>query len=321
MKNISCRAALAAGLVFLAATILFAGPVFADKIVIGHRGACAYLPEHTLEGYALAYAMGADYVEQDLVLTKDGHFICRHDKCLGDTTNVEEIFPDRKRADGKWYAADFTLEEIKRLRAHERLDKRFPINASKFEVPTFEEAIELVQGLNKTCGRDVGIYPELKDPSWHRRAGLPMEEAFLKILDQYGYRGKDAKIYVQCFEPQTLKMLRNELKSALPQIQLIGSGKAGALFSTPEALDQIATYAEGIGPDILLIESTPGLVAEAHKRGLAVHPYTLRADLLPGKYKTFEEELEQFYFTYDVDGAFTDYPDKAARFLASKKNP
>jgi len=138
----------------------------------------------------MAYALGADYVEQDLALTKDGRFICVHDIHLEATTNVEEVFPDRKRPDGRWYVADFTLEEVKRLRAHERLPHRFPMGQSKFEVPTFEEAIELVQGLNKTCGRDIGIYPELKEPSWHRQAGLPMEESFLKVVGSTDTRAR-----------------------------------------------------------------------------------------------------------------------------------
>jgi len=317
-KKVFRRAIATVGLILLTTTILGAGPVFADKIVIAHRGASGYLPEHTLEAYTMAYALGADYIEQDLVRTQDGHFVCLHDIHLEGTTNVEETFPDRKRPDGKWYAADFTLDEIKQLRVHERLPSRFPVNASKFEAPTFEEAIELIQGLNQTRGRKIGIYPELKNPSWHRREGLPMEEAFLKILDRYGYKGKDAKVYIQCFEPATLKMLRNDLGCQAPQIQLIGGGKNEI---TADVLKQIATYAEGIGPDKKRIEGQADLVRLAHKQGLAVHPYTMRADLRPGKYKTFEDELEQFYFTYNIDGLFTDHPDRAARFLASKKNP
>ncbi len=311
-----CRYALLfAGILAL----LLSTPVLAaEKIVISHRGASGYLPEHTLEAYAMAYAQGADYIEQDLALTKDGRFICVHDIQLDSTTNVEEVYPDRKRPDGRWYAADFTLDEVKGLRVHERLPNRFPENASKFEVPTFEEAIELIQGLNKTCGRNVGIYPELKKPFWHKQAGFAMEEAFLEVVGRYGYTGKDAAIFVQCFEPPTLKRLRLELKSELRQIHLTGDealadpAKAGAL------LDQIAAYAEGIGPDKELIETTPEIVKWAHERHLEVHPYTLRADDVPAKYAQFDDELAQFYTAYDVDGLFTDFPDKAAQYLSKR---
>ena len=284
------------------------------KSVIGHRGACGYVPEHTLESYALAHAMGADYIEPDLVLTKDKVFICLHDIRLNATTDVEIVFPERKRDDGKYYAADFTLAEIKRLHAHERLKDRFPQGASSFEVPTFTEMIELVQGLNKTTGREAGIYPELKEPQWHRDHGLPMEEAFLALMTQYGYTGKTAKAFVQCFEPGPLKRMR-ELKSELPQIQLMGAEKEFVPMLTAEGLAEIAKYANGIGPDKGMIEKDPDLVKRAHAAGLLVHPYTLRKDLLPAKYSSFDNELNQFYNMYGVDGLFTDFPDLAAVFL------
>jgi glycerophosphoryl diester phosphodiesterase len=175
--------------------------------------------------------------------------------------------------------------------------------------------IELVQGLNKTAKRTVGVYPELKAPSWHRAQGFPMEEAFLKVVGEYGYEGADASIYVQCFEPDTLKRLRLELGSQLPQIQLIGDDPRSLPLLKPEGLDFVATFAEGIGPDKSLIEKQPEVVEEAHKRGLRVHPYTFRAEF-PGKgYSSMEQELEAFYFKYNVDGAFTDFPDKAVRVV------
>ena len=164
----------------------------AGRIVIGHRGASGYLPEHTLESYALAHGQGADYIEPDLVRTKDGAFICLHDIYLDATTDVATAFPGRARADGRYYAADFTLEEVRRMRVHERLDRRFPRGVSRFSVPTFEEMIELVAGLNRTTGRRAGIYPELKQPAFHRAAGMPMEEAFLEIVRRHGVGGPDA---------------------------------------------------------------------------------------------------------------------------------
>jgi len=304
-------ALLCLGLVIVAVFSASAGEGAAKPIIIAHRGASGYLPEHTLEGYAMAYALGADFIEPDLVMTKDGRFICLHDIHLKDTTNVEELFPDRKREDGKWYAADFTLEEIKRLSVHERLPFRFPAGTASFRVPTFEEMIELVQGLNKTTKRQVGIYPELKSPAWHRSQGLPIEEAFLEVAKRYGYEGKDALIFVQCFEQATLKRLRKDLGSELPQIMLMGDSSASLL--TPEGLDAIAGFAEGIGPEKSVIEKNPNIVIEAHKHGLKVHPYTFRLEFPGEGYATVEEELARFFFEYRVDGLFTDFTDIGVR--------
>jgi len=301
-----------------AITLVFAlafAAVADGKLVIAHRGASAYLPEHTLEAYAMAYALGADYIEPDLVRTKDGAFIALHDIRLEATTDVEQRFPGRKRRDGRWYAADFTLEEIKDLNVHERLPRRFPVGMSRFEVPTFQEVIELVQGLNASTGRDVGIYPELKMPAWHADQGLPMEDAFLEILGRYGYAGSEAKVFIQCFEPTAIKRIRYELHCQLPLIQLISGGGAQDRLVTKEGLQEVAAYADGIGPDKRRIEENPALIQWAHARALLVHPYTLRRDGLPSKYRTFTEELHAFYVTYDVDGLFTDFPGEAAAFL------
>ncbi len=285
------------------------------KQVIAHRGASGYLPEHTLEAYAMAHALGADYIEPDLVRTKDGHFICLHDIHLEATTDVEDRFPNRKRADNRWYAADLSLAEIKTLQAHERLPKRFPQGKSDFEVPTFQEMIELVQGLNQSTGRDVGIYPELKNPAWHKDAGLAMEADFLAILQKYGYVGKTARVFVQCFEAETLRNMRLELGSELPQIQLLSNHKIQDALVTQEGLDRIAEYANGIGPDRRRVEKNPQLVQWAHARGLCVHPYTLREDQRSKAFDSFAEELKQFYFVYDVDALFTDHPGAAAQVI------
>lgn len=286
-----------------------------DKIIIAHRGASGYVPEHTLEAYAMAHALGADYIEQDLVLTKDGAFICLHDIHLESTTNVEEVFPDRKRDDDRWYAADFTLAEIKRLRAEERLPNRFPQGKSNFSVPTFEEAIELIQGLNKSSGREAGIYPELKAPGFHDRAGLPMEEKYLAVLAQYGYTGPDAKVYVQCFEPNPLKKMRDELGSTLPQIMLIAGGKMSTSQLTDEGLQAIAKFANGIGPEKGLLESDPSLVQRAHAVGLKVHPYTVRRDQKPNDFETTVDEIRHVLFTRGADGLFVDFPDDGREAL------
>lgn len=287
----------------------------ADPVVIAHRGASGYLPEHTLEAYALAYGMGADFIEPDLVLTKDGHFIALHDIHLQSTTDVETRYPERHRDDGEWYAADFTLEEVRQLRAHERLKNRFPEEKSAFHVPTLEEVIELVQGLNETTGRNVGIYPELKEPSWHAKQGMPMEEKLLAVLNAYGYTGPESAIFVQCFEPDTLKKLRNELKCALPLIQLISSHKIQASMVTQEGIKEIAAYADGIGPDKSLVEKNPQLVTWAHENQLKVHPYTVRADSLPGGFATVDAEFDALFRECGVDGLFTDFPDLAIAYL------
>ena len=288
-----------------------------EKLVIAHRGASGYLPEHTLEAYAMAHALGAHYIEPDLVLTKDDVFICLHDIHLESTTNVEAVFPDRHRDDGRWYAIDFTLAEIKRLRAHERLKGRFPQDASRFEIPTFDEMIELIQGLNQGTDRDTGIYPEIKAPQWHADEGHPVEKRLLDVLTRYGYTSADSKVFVQCFEPDALKKIRFELGSPLQLIQLISDSAVHAALRTESAMTDIAVYANGIGPYKGDIEKNPKLVEWAHAKGLAVHPYTFRADSLPKKYATFSDELNRFFLEYKVDGVFTDFPDKVLDYLST----
>ncbi len=289
-----------------------------EKIVIAHRGASGYLPEHTLAAYAMAYAQGADYIEQDLVLTKDGHFICLHDIDLGGVTNVQEVFPDRKRDNGKYYAADFTLAEIRQLRAQARNARRFAPRLDGFRVATFVEAIELIQALNTSTGRTVGIYPELKQPAWHREQGLPLEAAFMELVTRYGYDSPDARIYVQCFEAPSLQLMRSDFGSQLPQILLTG-GDSDQPQLQAEGLMQVAAYAQGIGPSRSQIEKRPEIVALAHAAGLLVHPYTFATDAVASQYPSFDAEVQHFYFEYDVDGMFTDFPDAAHEALLAGK--
>ncbi|GAB3672656.1 glycerophosphodiester phosphodiesterase [Salinisphaera aquimarina] len=292
-----------------------------DKIVIAHRGASGYLPEHTLPAYAMAYALGADFIEPDVVMTADERLICLHDIHLESTTDVEQKFPDRARADGRWYAADFTLPEIETLAVTERTNPdgtrvfpgRFQAEANGFHVPTLRAVIEMVQSLNRETRRDVGIYPETKDPAFHDAEGLPLERKLLDTLAEYGYAGRDANVFVQSFDADNLKEMRSVMGSDLPQIQLIeGSGDAFDAMVTPDGLDEIATYADGIGPDKNRIADTDGaLVSQAHQRGLKVHPYTFRADQLPAGTRRLEDELRLYYHRYDVDGLFTDFADIA----------
>lgn len=285
-----------------------------SRIVIAHRGASGYLPEHTLAAYALGHGMGADFIEPDLVLTKDGHLICLHDIYLQATTNVEQLFPDRARDDGRWYAADFTLEEIRRLQAEERLGSRFPKGASRFAVPAFTEMIELVQGLNERTGRNVGIYPEVKAPAWHRKENLPIEEALLEVLGRYGYLDHEAPVFVQSFEEGSLRRLR-ELGSGLRQVFLMAEADQYRHFLSSGGIAGIAEFANGIGPAKTMLERQPELVEWAHDAKLTVHPYTFRADQVPDRYDSHEEELHRFLFDLAVDGVFTDFPDRARAVL------
>lgn len=283
----------------------------AEKVIIAHRGASGYLPEHTLPSYAMAYAMGAHYIEPDLAMTKDHVLICLHDLTLDATTNVADVFPGRQREDGKYYPSDFTLEEIRQIRTRERFPRRFPRETLLFQIPTLEEAIQLVQGLNASTGRDVGIYPELKDPSFYKGEDMPFAETLLELLTRYGYEGPEAKVYIQCFSPSTLVWLREELGTKLPLIQLISDNA----MLEGLGMEKIAGYAQGIGPNKKCIEDDPTLVARAHAVGLKVHPYTFRADLVPGQYGSIDEELRVFLFEHDIDGGFIDHPDRMKAVL------
>ncbi len=332
------RTSRLAMLFFLAVFVCLA-PALAsghEKAIVAHRGASAYLPEHTLEGYAMGYGQGAHYIEPDLMLTQDGVPIALHDRSLERTTNVAEVFPDRAREDGLFYAIDFTLDEIKQLAVIERVDRdtreltfpdRFP-NLHRelmFRVPTLAEIIELVQGLNVSTGRDVGIYPETKSSAWHAEQGYDFEAIVLDVLSAYGYTTAEDNVIVQSFESESLLRLR-ELGTELTLVQLIGGGAAYDPMVTAEGLDSIATFAQGIGPSMTRIIDGDGnwvndnfLVREAQARGLVVHPYTMRADRLPGYVETFDELLELFLFEAGVDGVFTDHPDLAIRFLRERE--
>jgi glycerophosphoryl diester phosphodiesterase len=313
-------------------------------LVIAHRGACGYLPEHSLAGKALAFGMGADYVELDAILTRDDVPIVFHDHYLDAMTNVAELFPGRKRADGRHYAVDFTLEEIKKLRLHERLDLesgsekhpgRFPaVSMARFEIPTLEEELDFIQGLNKSLDMEMGVYIEPKGPAYHRREGKDIGKAVIDMFHRFGYRSRESKCYIQSFEPDNIRYMRYTLKSDLKMVQLIGDvtweetpGVDYVRMVTREGLDEVAHYADLIGPwmNQVIVDNGKGskpvftnLVEWAHERNLEVHPYTFRADAMPSYVSTFDELLEIFLFKIKVDGIFTDFPDKAVHFLKTK---
>lgn len=304
-----------------------------NKVVIAHRGAPGYLPEHTLEGVAMAHAWGVDFVEPDVVLTKDNRAVILHDVHIDTTTNVANIYPKRKRQDGRYYAIDFTLKELKTLTVNERIDlrtgkqvfkMRFSLNKSRFEIPTLEEYIELVQGLNQTRNVDVGIYPELKSPEFHLKAKKDIAKIVLSILDRYGYNSEEANIYVQCFYPPTLRRLRNKLGAKMPLIALIAENSWNETsfdyekFKDEESLTEISKYIDGIGPYIPQLytkknnEISPSaLVMNAKKLNLKIHPYTHRMDQLPPEFKSSQELFDFLYDEAKVDGIFSDFGDKA----------
>ena len=311
-------------------------------IVIAHRGASAYLPEHTLAAKALAYGMGADYIEQDLVLTRDNVPIVLHDVHLDTISDVAKKFPGRARKDGRYYAIDFTIEEIKQLQCEERFnpksgdavyDGRFPKGWSSFQIPTFAEEIELIKGLNKSTGRNVGIYPEIKQPNWHRKQGKDISSIVIDVLEKYGYTDKTDLVYLQCFEADELKRIRGELKSKLKLVQLSGDGfptgdSPGDLEELRDKISEVASYADGIGPSISLLVDKgfndgsikySKLVEEAHRAKLVVHPYTLRNDALPEGIRSFDQLMQVILVDGNVDGAFTDFPDKTKQFLLKTK--
>ncbi|MEP3231415.1 MAG: glycerophosphodiester phosphodiesterase [Hyphomicrobiales bacterium] len=309
-----------------------------DKIVIAHRGASGYLPEHTLAAKALAHGMNADYLEQDVVLTKDGVPVVLHDHYLDTVTDVAKQFPDRKRDDGRYYAIDFTLAEIKSLVAFERISlktgkqvfpNRFPSGTSTFRVPTLDEELEFIAGLNKSTGKSIGIYPEIKAPAFHRAEGQDISKIVLETLAKHGYATKDDPFYLQCFDWNENQRIRNTLGFKGKLIQLIAPNSWGEspnvdfdYLRTAEGLAEVAKIAEGIGPWIPHIINKSGvqgsLVKRAHKVGLDVHPYTLRADALPAWAESYDDVMQRIVIEAGADGIFTDHTDLAVKFLANK---
>jgi glycerophosphoryl diester phosphodiesterase len=312
----------------------------AAKIVIAHRGASGYLPEHTLPAIAMAHAMGADYLEQDVVLSKDDVPMVLHDIHIDTVTDVARRFPARKRDDGRFYAIDFTAAELKQLNASERFDPRtgaavfparFPVGQGSFQIPTLEEELQLIQGLNRSTGREAGVYPEIKEPAWHRTQGREISPIVLDLLARYGYKTKADKVYVQCFDEAEVKRIRTTLGYKGRLVQLIeGGGGANdtpgfARLRTAAGLAEVAKVADGIGPalpDVVTRKAdgalqATSLVRDAHAVNLEVHPYTFRADQLPPGV-AFEELLRAAFLDLGVDGIFTDHPDRAVTFLRKR---
>jgi glycerophosphoryl diester phosphodiesterase len=323
-----------------------------NQLVIGHRGAAGYRPEHTLASYALAVRLGADVIEPDLVATRDGVLVARHEPEISGTTDVARHpeFADRRTTrcvDGipttGWFSDDFTLRELRTLRAVERIPQLRPNNAlydGRHRVPTFQEIVELARRAAREQGRPIGIAPETKHPTYFRERGRPLEPALVRALDRNGLNRPEAGVYVQSFEVGTLVALRSQLRVTLVQLTAAtgapwdlaaaGDPRTYAELVTRAGLRQVARYADALGPDKTQIvprdadgASLPAttLVRDAHRAGLAVLPYTFRnensflpAELRcgndPAAYGDAFAEYAQF-LRLGVDGLFTDHGDTA----------
>ena len=302
----------------------------AAPIVIAHRGASGYLPEHTLEAKALAYGLGADYLEQDVVATRDAQLVVLHDLHLDDVTDVASRFPGRQRADGRHYAIDFDLAELQQLAVSERrkpgsrsarFPERFPADAALFRISTLEQELALIEGLNKSMRRTIGIYPEIKHPRFHHEHGIDLAGKLLAVLAAHGYSNAGSAAYVQCFDADELRRVREDLGSRLQLVQLVGEEPEYAPLLTAEGLASVARYADALGPsykqlvsptDVPPLRKSP-LVDAAKRAGLKLHPYTFRRDELPAFATDFEALVLAFFTEIGVDGLFCDQPDIAAR--------
>jgi glycerophosphoryl diester phosphodiesterase len=311
-----------------------------QKTIIAHRGASGYLPEHTLEAVAMAHGQGADYIEQDVVITKDGIPIVLHDIALDAVTDVAKVFPDRNRTDGRYYVIDLTLEEIKQLKVHERISTktgkpvfphRFPQGLGRFKIATLTEQLELIRGLNASTGRNVGVFTDIKHPAFHREEGQDASRIVLKTFAQHGYANSSDPLYVQCFDWIETQRIRNALGYQGGLIQLLtentwkeAPGVDYDALKTAKGLGEIAKVADAIGPWKAQIVTgmdkngklnvTP-LAATAQDLGLEVYPYTMCADKLPPYAKSFHRVLEIFLVEIGADGVFTDQPDLVVAFV------
>ncbi|WP_062646785.1 glycerophosphodiester phosphodiesterase [Streptomyces maremycinicus] len=320
--------------------------------VIGHRGASGYRPEHTFGSYQLALDLGADIVEAgDLVPTRDGHLVCRHEPEIGGTTDVADHpeFAGRRTTkvlDGVsttgWFTEDFTLAELKTLRAVERIPANRPHNTlydGRWEIPTFEEVLRWQDEQTRKRGKQVWIYPETKHPTYFRKLGLGLEERVAKLLHKYGKDKKNSPVIVQSFEPSSIQRLNKLVDN--PLVVLLsgatsrpwdfveaGDPRTVADLVTRAGLREIAGYAQGIGPtlDLVIPKDAAGnlttpttLVKDAHAVGLVLHPYTMRNEnpFLPTNFRkgtdadAYGDSFGAFrtYFATGIDGVFTDNPD------------
>ena len=311
-------------------------------IIIAHRGASGYLPEHSLPAKALAFAMGADYLEQDVVAARDDELVVLHDIYLDRVSDVATTFPGRARPDGRYYVRDFDLEELRTLRMSERFDAdghavypdRFPPHTGHFRIHTFAEELAFLQAMNDSTGCEVGCYPEIKRPAWHQDNGVDITPEVLRILERFDYAGPDDHVFVQCFDADELVRIRHELECGLCLVQLIGDNSWGEgptnfdALRTPEGLSTLAKTVDAIGPwlpQLYRIEAggavPTALTSDAHDAGLKVHPYTFRRDELPDGFESFADLLEFSLGTLGIDGMFTDFADLARQAVDRRALP
>ncbi|MCX7593272.1 MAG: glycerophosphodiester phosphodiesterase [Fischerella sp.] len=321
-------------------------------IIIAHRGASGYRPEHTLAAYELAIDMKADFIEPDLVITKDGFLIARHENEISATTDVaiRPEFSSRKTikvVDGEvkngWFTEDFTLAEIKTLRTKERIPQLRPQNTAYdgiWEIPTLQEIIDLIKRKSVEIGRTIGIYPETKHPTYFQSIGLPLEETLVKTLQANGYEGSNAPVFIQSFEVSNLQEL--SIKTDLPLVQLLnvcgkpydfvvsGDERTYIDLATAEGLREISKYAQAIGihKNLLLPRDSDGkllsptsLVSDAHKANLLVHIWTLRNEdfFLPVDLRGNPQGEYELFFNLGIDGVFSDNPDTAISVCRNTK--
>ncbi|CBG39322.1 glycerophosphodiester phosphodiesterase [Helicobacter mustelae] len=328
----------------------------AKPLVIAHRGASGYLPEHTLEAKALAVGLGADYLEQDLVMTKDNHLVVIHDAFLDGLSDVAKKFPHRARSDGHYYVLDFTLAEIQSLEMTENFKiqngkevpvypKRFPLWKSHFKIHTFEDELEFIQGLEKSMGKKIGIYPEIKAPWLHAKEGKDIALATLKVLKKYGYGKPGDLLYLQTFDFNELKRIKTKLLPSLNMkvklVQLIAFSdwkETQAKNARGEwenysydwmfekgAMQKIAQYADGVGPAwYMLIDAKrsqkgrivyTSLAAQIARSKMELHPYTVRQDALPAFFENVDEMYAALFKGAKSSGVFTDFPDSARAYV------
>lgn len=291
-------------------------------LLIAHRGASGYLPEHTLVAKALACGQGADFVEQDVVATRDGELLVCHDLYLDAITDVASRFPGRARGDGRHYCIDFDLAELRELRVHERVlpgtdaprfPNRFPRTAGSFPLVTLREELRFVAGLNEATGRNVGVYPEIKEPAFHRQHGLELGDLVLAALAE---AGATLPAFVQCFDPAEVRRLRAG-GCPYPLVQLVDAG-------TP-ANDLAALGRDGdvLGIDLRLLVGTPGakaLLSAARAAGQAIHAWTVRSDALPAGYTDVGTLLDTLCVDLGIDGVFTDQPDRVFAWRDTRRD-
>ena len=299
-----------------------------SPLVIAHRGASGHRPEHTLEAYALAIAMGADYIEPDLVSTKDGVLIARHENEIGGTTDVALKFAERrarKVIDGDtisgWFTEDFTLAELRTLRAKERLTFRSHAYDGQFVVPTFNEVLALADSAGRRRGRVVGVYPEIKHPTFFASVGLALEPKLLAALRARGLDRRDAAVFIQSFEAAPLRALRPQTRVRL--VMLLSDRTQG----TVAALREIAQYADAVGVNSRMIVGADTaavpttLVRDAHAAGLQVHVWTLRSEpaFLAARYRGDPLAEVREFARLGVDGIFGDFPDVLVKGLGRER--